>query len=941
MTPRPSGGSATTTTFGGNLTLSSAAANFTLDTTAAGSNDKVVYGNSGSGTLTLGSSDTINITCTSLQQADYTLFSTTSGTLSMTTIPTLKTNGVTVTPAVNSFIITNTGNNVVLHYLQAATPATVTAQTASPSTIAHHGTTLITVSATAASGDSISSVTVVGDGLAGAGDPTSLISDGSGNWTNTFTAAASLTVGGHIVSGSVVESSGAVAPWTVTVNVVNTNTTWSGSGSDNKWSTVNNWNFGLSPGPGDNISFSGTTQLTNNLDASLSVSSLTFNSGAGSFDITNAASTLTLAGSLTNNSASAQTLDVPVALSGAQTINAASGNVTINYPVSDSGAGITLAGTGTLALSAANTYSGPTTISGGLLAITGSGSLGSGSYSAGITDNGALNYGSSASQTLSGTISGTGSLTNSGSGKLTLNGTNTYSGGTTLNAGTIVFGNSSAFGTNVVTANGGTLNCSFVAGNANFTNNVVVNGPVTFEAAVGNWNFNGNLTGSGTITRGSLGLDSLYLGGDNSGFTGTYQDQSTGTSVTRFSANTAGSTNAHWIFNQTVQGRTSLPAVSGTIHFGSFSGTGSLSDGGSGILNTVEVGALGLNDTFSGVIVTFSGNIAFTKVGAGTMTLSGVNTYSGATAINAGELVGQTGGSCSNSAVTVAVGATNGVKVATANGQWSCTNLTYSSGGTSYSDFDFGSVVPSTTSAPLNVLNNLTNNGTAQIIVRNGTGFTAGQVYPLISWTGAGPTNLISFAKPILPGGVIGTLSLGSQSINLNAGIYVPNLFFTNAPGIARIISVSDITAAGLTSAQGSPNYTVTVGTPINGGAVFTNASGTMMKYTNSPSFSASSDSFIYTVSDGTSSATATVSITMASVTGSQLATAGTDGNGHAVINFYAIPNYTYHMQHASTLGPPPDWTNLLNAITVPANGSVTWTNLESPAAGFYRLSYP
>ena len=196
---------------------------------------------------------------------------------------------------------------------------------------------------------------------------------------------------------------------------------------------------------------------------------------------------------------------------------------------------------------------------------------------------------------------------------------------------------------------------------------------------------------------------------------------------------------------------------------------------------------------------------------------------------------------------------------------------------------------------------NLATNGTVQVIVRNGTGFTAGQVYPLMAWTGTGPGNLVTFSKPILPAGVVGTLTLGTKAINLNAGIYVPNLFFTNAPGVARIITTSDLVAAGLASAQGSPAYTITVGTPVNGGYATTNSAGTMMKYTNSPSFAGASDSFSYTVSDGTASATATVNIIMAGVAGPTLnpsGTAGTDGNGHPVHQLPRPPEL--HLPHAA-----------------------------------------
>ena len=114
---------------------------------------------------------------------------------------------------------------------------------------------------------------------------------------------------------------------------------------------------------------------------------------------------------------------------------------------------------GTLTLSGVNTYTGATTISAGTLAISGAGQLGGGSYAGNISNSGTFTYGSSASQTLSGNISGaSGVLIQNGSGTLTLSGTNSYGGTTSINAGTLlVTGNSSAVTGAVSVANGATL----------------------------------------------------------------------------------------------------------------------------------------------------------------------------------------------------------------------------------------------------------------------------------------------------------------------------------------------------------------------------------------------------------------------------------------------------------------------------------------------------
>ena len=70
-------------------------------------------------------------------------------------------------------------------------------------------------------------------------------------------------------------------------------------------------------------------------------------------------------------------------------------------------------------------------------------------------------------------ISGTGSLSQSGSGTTVLSGANTYAGGTTNSAGTLSVGSSSALGTGTLTMNGGTLG---VTGGGGWTLTRITNG---------------------------------------------------------------------------------------------------------------------------------------------------------------------------------------------------------------------------------------------------------------------------------------------------------------------------------------------------------------------------------------------------------------------------------------------------------------------------------
>ena len=118
---------------------------------------------------------------------------------------------------------------------------------------------------------------------------------------------------------------------------------------------------------------------------------------------------------------------------------------------------LTKAGLGTMAITGVHTGNFDLDIDAGVLEIGGSASLNGGTFTAAITNDGTFRYGSSAAQTMSGIISGTGALTKLGSGNLTLSGANTFTGATLVSAGTLTVAAGALAGTSGITVNGATL----------------------------------------------------------------------------------------------------------------------------------------------------------------------------------------------------------------------------------------------------------------------------------------------------------------------------------------------------------------------------------------------------------------------------------------------------------------------------------------------------
>ena len=377
-------------------------------------------------------------------------------------------------------------------------------------------------------------------------------------------------------------------------------------------------------------SYSGGTQV----DAGTLAVATTGAAGTGEVNLANG-TTLAFTGS-------AVALGNAVVLDGSSTIDVALGTGRLTGVVADgNGIGsLVKTGAGVLALEAANTLSGGVQVQGGGLLLGNDKAAGSGQVSLangtilGVTRTGLdvanaitvqgtanvlLDNGRDAR--LSGVISngaGTGRLVKSGTGMLTLAGSNTYTGGTTISGGTLKIERGDALGSGAVQiGNGASLG---LAGNM-----VAVANDISLAGTTGMvvWPGSAELTGviSDGGSRGTLvksGAGTLVLSAAN-----------------RFSGGVQVGLGTLALGNASAAG-------SGTLAMNDYT-TLAFSRSGLDIANDLLLGdhvTVRTDDAtqLSGSIGDVTGNGRLVKTGAGTLTLSGTNTYSGGTQLDAGTL---------------------------------------------------------------------------------------------------------------------------------------------------------------------------------------------------------------------------------------------------------------------------------------------------------------
>lgn len=261
-------------------------------------------------------------------------------------------------------------------------------------------------------------------------------------------------------------------------------------------------------------------------------------------------------------------------------------------------------------------------------------------------------------------ITGSNGLTKDGAGTLTLTGANTYTGGTIVSMGTI------AANINATQNSLGTGSIAIGAGSTVLYNNTNTSGDPTSVTV------NNAITGDGRLimnfaTGGNT--RNTYLRG-LTGFAGTVEltKASTATTPDKWNLSGVGTTNAAVVVNPgtqmyvsavttfnggitvsgigntenrgairltntlngniTVVGDTTIGQEGGTL-------TGNITSGAAGTQTLTFAGAVANSSTVSGAIADGVGTIALIQNRAGgTLTLTGANTYSGATTISAGTL---------------------------------------------------------------------------------------------------------------------------------------------------------------------------------------------------------------------------------------------------------------------------------------------------------------
>jgi autotransporter-associated beta strand protein len=595
-----------------------------------------------------------------------------------------------------------------------------------------------------------------------------------------------------------------------------------------------------------------------------------------------------------------------------------------------------------------------------------------------VTLNGAATLDAANVMSISGDISGVGSINKVGTSSASLSGNNSYDGVTTVSAGVLNISHANGLGTtagNTTVASASALRVS--GGAVVAAESVTVAGPGSdffgaLQAGTGGGTWGGQVTlGDNAVRLGAQAVETLAV-------TGSIVDGA-GTNISVSGASGTGTVILNPATANTYSGVSGI--IRGILRLGKddalptgttldIDSVSSISDAAifdmAGFNQTVaalqdtatsSLGSVVTNSatsdpstltvtgtsTFDGIIKDGAGSstVSLVKSTGGTLTLKGVNTYTGDTTVSGGTLqVNSPGSLAAGSAVTVSGTGTLGGN-GTVNG-----TITIQSGGTLSPGASIGTLTAShaltlaagsttlmevdrsvPTSDAVTGITTLTQGGTLQVS-NTGPSLQDNDEFPLLSAaTYTGEFAAISPSNPNSDEALAwDTLALQTNGLlRVHQTPVAADKAYARARGLSLKIPLSDLFSA--TDGDGDPVRLEALPASTNGATLATNA--TYLFYTPANDLG---EAFSYTATDGRGGRrTRQVTILVTNSVG--VLTITNSGGGSLSMSFYGIPGLAYVIQRSSNLV---DWVDVVTN-TAAANGLMQLTETPPHSPAFYR----
>ncbi|MBC8095288.1 MAG: autotransporter-associated beta strand repeat-containing protein [Akkermansiaceae bacterium] len=462
-----------------------------------------------------------------------------------------------------------------------------------------------------------------------------------------------------------------------------------------------------------------------------------------------------------------------------------------------------------------------------------------------------------ANMTLNGSLMGAGALTKVGAGIVTLGSGNSYAGSTVISNGVLALSsqsaNASGLGAGSVTFMGGTLELFGFNGGQNVNYVTPINPLIVPAGQMGtlqmfprgptdNSGLASTLTGGGTLNL-VVNFSRGSIDGNWSAFTGLINvTPKAGGADFRLKSTFGGLSNASVFLNDgvnlycngTANSTLDLGDLGGTT--ASFLGLGTVSQNNAVANPTWRVGGKNTSTTFAGTIRDDT-STSIIKVGTGTWTLTGQNTYTGSTTISNGVLAlgdGVTDGAISGSStITVVAGAFLDLSKLAIPTLSLNPNQTLQGNGTVLGGVDTspgGTVAPGNPTGTLTVTNNVTLAGTALLRISRGSTPNSGKLSaPAIVLggtlivTNVGPNLQVGDTFDLFDGALSGTFTSvvlpsyytwNTNNLEVNGTISVVAKFGPTISGIDwSTLSSGFITVS---ATNGAPNEGYVLKTSVN-----------------------------------------------------------------------------------------------------------------------------